>query len=89
MKLNIDGKSYEVELQPDAVVVNGITYKTTVLHDNGDSTVRVAGRPYKVKIKDEKTVIVDGRQFTVEMSGRASAARKPASAASAERVSAW
>jgi glutaconyl-CoA/methylmalonyl-CoA decarboxylase subunit gamma len=76
MKLSIDGKSYEVELQPDAVVVGGVTYKTSVLHDNGEATVRVAGRPYKVKIKDEKTVIVDGRQFTVEMSGRASVARK-------------
>ncbi len=76
MKLNVDGKSYEVELQPDAVVVNGVTYKTTVLHDNGESTVRVAGRPYKVKVKDERTVVVDGRQFAVEMSGRASVARK-------------
>jgi biotin carboxyl carrier protein len=78
MKLSIDGKTYDVELQPDAVVVGGVTYKTSVVHDNGDATVRVAGRPYKVKIKDEKTVIVDGRQFAVEMSGRATIARKAA-----------
>ncbi len=84
MKLNIDGKSYEVELQPEAVLVGGVSYKTTVLHDNGEATVRVAGRPYKVKVKDEKTVIVDGRQFTVELhvngngngNGRVSAVRK-------------
>ena len=78
MKLTIDGKSYEVELQPDAVVVGGVTFKTTVLHDNGEATVRVAGRPYKVKIKDEKTVIVDGRQFAVEVNGRVTAGRRAA-----------
>jgi biotin carboxyl carrier protein len=76
MKLNIDGRSYEVELQPDAVVVGGVTFKTTVLHDHGDATVRVAGRPYKVKVKDDKTVIVDGRQFTVEVNGRVAVGRQ-------------
>lgn len=81
MKLSIDGKSYEVELQPDAVVVGGVSYKTTVLQDNGDSTVRVAGRPYKVKLKDARTVVVDGRQFTVELNGRAAMARQQPKAA--------
>jgi biotin carboxyl carrier protein len=76
MKLTIDSKNYEVELEPDAVVVGGVSYKTTVLRDNGEATVRVAGRPYKVKLKDEQTVIVDGRQFTVELSGHAAIARQ-------------
>jgi biotin carboxyl carrier protein len=83
MKLNIDGRSYEVELQPDAVVVGGVTFKTTVLHDNGEATVRVAGRPYKVKVKDEKTVIVDGRQFTVEVKGQVAVGRRAAKPAKA------
>jgi biotin carboxyl carrier protein len=75
MKLTINGRSYEVEVLPDAVVVDGISYKTTVLHDNGEITVRVAGRPYKVKVKDEKSVTVDGRPLTVELSGHAAASR--------------
>jgi glutaconyl-CoA/methylmalonyl-CoA decarboxylase subunit gamma len=76
MKLTIDGKSYEVEIHPDAVVVGGVSYKTTVVRDNGESTVRVAGRPYKVKVQNERTVVVDGRQFTVEMNGRAAMTRQ-------------
>ncbi len=70
MKLTVNNRSYEVEVQADAVVVDGVTYKTTVVHDNGETTVRVAGRPYKVKVKDEKSVTVDGRPLTVELSGR-------------------
>ncbi|MGE5602425.1 MAG: biotin/lipoyl-containing protein [Nitrososphaerales archaeon] len=80
MKLTINGRSYEVEVQPDAVVVDGVAYKTTVVHDNGETTVRVAGRPYKVKVKDEKSVVVDGRPLTVELSGRSSAPRPVAKA---------
>ncbi len=75
MKLKVDGRSYDVELQLDAVVVGGVTLKTTVLHDNGEATVRVGGRPYKVKVKDEGTVLVDGRQFTVEVNGYGSVGR--------------
>lgn len=75
MKLTIDGRSYDVEVQPDAVIVGGVSLKTTVLQDNGDATVRVGGRPYKVRVKDEKTVVVDGRTFSVEVSGQATSAR--------------
>jgi glutaconyl-CoA/methylmalonyl-CoA decarboxylase subunit gamma len=78
MKLTIDSRIYEVEVQQDAVIVNGTTFKTAVVHDNGDATVRVGGRPYKVKCKDDKTVVVDGRSFTVEMSGRATTVARPA-----------
>jgi biotin carboxyl carrier protein len=81
MKLIINSRSYEVEALPDAVVVDGVTYKTTVVHDNGETTVRVAGRPYKVKVKDERSVSVDGRPLTVEMSGRPTAARPAIKAA--------
>jgi biotin carboxyl carrier protein len=70
MRLIVNSRSYEVEVQPDAVVVDGVTYKTTVSYDNGETTVRVAGRPYKVKVRDEKSVSVDGRPLTVELSGR-------------------
>ncbi len=77
MKLTINGRSYEVEVQPDAVVVDGVTYKTTVVNDNGETTVRVAGRPYKVKVKDERSVLVDGRPLTVELTGQPTV-RRPA-----------
>lgn len=77
MKLIIDGRSYEVELQPEGVVINGTAFKTTVLRDNGEATVRVGGRPYKVSVKDEKNVVVDGRSFAVEVSGRPTAFQAP------------
>jgi len=80
MKLTIDGKSYEVELQPDAVVVGGTPFKVVVLRDGGEATVKVAGRPYKVKLKDEQTVLVDGREYKIAMSGRAAIARQTAKA---------
>ena len=81
MKLIINSRSYEVEVQPDGVVVDGVTYKTTVVHDNGETTVRVNGRPYKLKVKDEQSVIVDGRPLTVEMTGRPTAPRPAVRAA--------
>ncbi len=77
MKLTINGRSYEVEVQQDAVVVAGVPLKTSVLRDNGEATVRVSGRPYKVKVKDDKTVVVDGRTFTVELSGRTAVKPQP------------
>jgi glutaconyl-CoA/methylmalonyl-CoA decarboxylase subunit gamma len=86
MKLTIDGRSYEIDVQQDAVVVNGATLKTIVVHDNGDATVRVGGRPYKVKIKDERTVVVDGRTFNVELSGRPTAMPRPAPTAARKAV---
>jgi len=76
MKLTIDGKSYEVELQPDAVVVGGTPFKVVVLRDDGEATVKVAGRPYKVKLKDDQTVLVDGREYKVALSGRAVVGRQ-------------
>ena len=73
MKLTVNGRVYDVEVGPDAVAVCGVSLPTTVLHDNGDITVRVAGRPYKVKPGDNGTVTVDGRRFAVEVSGPAAA----------------
>lgn len=75
MKLTINCKTYEVELQPDAVVVEGTSFKTAVLRDDGTVTVKVGGRPYKVKVKDDTSVVVDGRPYSVEMIGRAAVAR--------------
>jgi biotin carboxyl carrier protein len=80
MKLVVNGRSYEVEVQGDAVVVDGVTYKTTVVHDDGETTVRVGGRPYKVRVKDEKSITVDGRPLTVELIGQP-AAPQPAARA--------
>lgn len=78
MKLIVNGRSYEVDVQADSVIVDGVTYKTAVVHDNGETTVRVGGRPYRVKVKDEKSVTVDGRPLTVELSGQPTAPRPPA-----------
>jgi biotin carboxyl carrier protein len=77
MKLSVAGRTYEVELQPDAVVVGGNPYKVAVFRDDGESTVKVGGRPYKVRLKDEKTVVVDGREYSVEVTGRAVVGRQP------------
>jgi biotin carboxyl carrier protein len=76
MKLTIDGRSYEVELRPDATVVDGASFKTRVVHDDGTAMVRVNGRPFKVQVNDDKKVVVDGRSFGVEVSGRAAVARQ-------------
>ncbi|MBI2864084.1 MAG: biotin/lipoyl-binding protein [Chloroflexi bacterium] len=75
MKLNINGKDYDVEVQPDSVSVDGTSFKVTILRDNGDTTVRVAGRPYKIRLKDEKRVVVDGREYAAEISGSPVAVR--------------
>lgn len=81
MKLNVGDKSYEVELQRDAVVVAGTPYKVVVLRDDGEVTVKVGGRPYKVQLKDDKTVVVDGREYAVEAVGRAVVGRQKKQAA--------
>lgn len=81
MKLTIDGKSYEVEVQPDTVVVGGTPFKVVVLRDDGEATVKVAGRPYKVKLKDDQTVLVDGREYRVEVTGRTAVGRQATKAA--------
>ncbi len=81
MKLTINCRSYHVDLQEDAVVVEGTPYKTSVLRDASEATVKVAGRPYKVKVVDQSTVLVDGRPFNVALNGRATIARQAAKAA--------
>jgi biotin carboxyl carrier protein len=83
MKLSIGENSYEVELQPDAIAVNGTAYKVAVLRDQGEATVRVGGRPYKVKVQDDGTVMVDFRPYTVSVSGRATVGKQSKSAAKA------
>ncbi len=69
MKLTVNCRSYEVDVQPESVTVGSASFKTSVLRDNGTITVRVGGRPYKVAVKDENTVMVDGRPFTVQVTG--------------------
>jgi biotin carboxyl carrier protein len=81
MKLTIDGRNYEVELQQDKAVVNGTSFKVSVLRDTTEATVKVAGRPYKVKLKDDKTVVVDGRSFAVQTDGKVAVARPTGKAA--------
>lgn len=82
MKLNINGREHEVEVQPDSVSVDGTSYKVNVWRDNGDTTVRVGGRPYKVKLKDDNKVVVDGRTYSAAIIGSPVAGR----AAIAKRV---
>lgn len=77
MKLIVNGRSYEIEFQPGAVVVGGTSFRTSVVHDNGQTTVRVGGRPFKVAQKDDGTVTVDGRSFKVEARGGAKIERQP------------
>jgi biotin carboxyl carrier protein len=74
--VKIGGRSYEVEVRGDTVVVDGHDYPVKVRDENGYSTVTAGGVPYRVELPaaadraSGMSVQVDYRQFVLEYEGR-------------------
>ncbi|MFN8558734.1 MAG: biotin/lipoyl-containing protein [Dehalococcoidia bacterium] len=85
MKLTIDGHSFEVELTAEGVSVDGRPFTVRV---DGLGSTRIAtvnGRPVRVDLRDAAeqtaTALVEGRSYTVAISGRTAARPAPRPAA--------
>lgn len=74
--VTVRGRSYEVEVRGDTVVVDGNEYPVSVRDEGEYTTVTVGSVPYRVQLPppDERTsgmnVDVDYRPFTVEFEGQ-------------------
>lgn len=91
-KVTIAGRSYEVEVRDQAVVVDGQEFPIKLRDDGAYQTVTAGGVGYRVQLPPEDqrqsgmTVQVDYRALVVEWEGRLEsgpAPRTPASARSA------
>lgn len=73
-KVTIGGRTYEVEVRGDRVVVDGHEYPIRVREEQAYATVNAGGVPYRVQLPAGRTgamdVLVDSRPFTVEIEGR-------------------
>ncbi len=74
--VSMGGRSYEVDVKGDRVVVDGHEYPVTVKDDGAHQTVNAGGVLYRVQLPpaDERqsgmAVKVDYRDFTLEYEGR-------------------
>lgn len=75
-KVTIGGRSYDVDVRGDVVVVDGHEFKVTVRDDGAVKTVTAGGIPYRIQLPavDQRSsgmdVSVDYRPFTLEYEGR-------------------
>jgi biotin carboxyl carrier protein len=75
-KVTVGGRTYEVEVRGDSVVVDGNEYPIKVREEAGYSTVTAGGVAYRVQLPapDQRQsplqVQVDYRPFTFEYEGR-------------------
>lgn len=82
-KVTIGGRSYEVEVRGDKVIVDGHEYPITVREEAGYATVHAGGVPYRVQLppagsrESGMEVQVDYRPFTMEWEGRLSGGPAP------------
>jgi biotin carboxyl carrier protein len=74
-KMKIGGRTYDVEVRGDTVVVDGREIPVKVREDEGALIVRAGGVPYRVELPPEEErvsgmqISVDYRPFTVEWEG--------------------
>lgn len=74
--VTIGGRTYEVEVRGQTVVVDGHEYSIKLQHDDAYTTVTAGGVRYRVQLPPEDQrasgmeVQVDYRQFTLEYEGR-------------------
>lgn len=75
-KVTIGGRSYEVEVRGDKVIVDGHEFAVTVREEAAHATVNAGGVPYRVQLpaapsrQSGMEVHVDYRPFTFEYEGR-------------------
>ncbi len=74
-KLTIGGRTYEVEVRGDTVIVDGHQIQVRVREDEGALIVRAGGVPYRIELPPEHErvsgmqISIDYRPFTVEWEG--------------------
>jgi len=74
-KITIGGRTYEVEVRGDTVVVDGHEIQVRVREDENALIVRAGGVPYRIELPPEHervsgmTISIDYRPFTVEWEG--------------------
>lgn len=96
-KVSIGGRTYEVEVKSESVVVDGHEYPVKVRDDGAFRTVNAGGVQYRVSLpaadarQSGMAVEVDYRPFTLEWEGRLGGgparAPRPATAAAAAAAS--
>ena len=75
-KITVGGRSYEVEVRGDVVLVDGHEYPVTVREESGHTLVNAGGVGYRVQLPPAAerasgmAVHVDYRPFTFEYEGR-------------------
>jgi biotin carboxyl carrier protein len=75
-KVTVGGRSYEVEVRGDTVLVDGHEFPITVRDDGAHKTVTAGGVQYRIQLPPEgergsgMEVAVDYRPFTLEYEGR-------------------
>ncbi|MBN9494506.1 acetyl-CoA carboxylase biotin carboxyl carrier protein subunit [bacterium] len=85
-KVTVSGRSYEVEVRGDSVIVDGHEYPVTVREDAGMAHVNAGGVNYRVQLPADgerasgMTVNVDYRPFVFEYDGRFGAGPAPRAA---------
>jgi glutaconyl-CoA/methylmalonyl-CoA decarboxylase subunit gamma len=79
MKIKIDGQTYEVEVRPGEVVVDGKPVAAKASRRGSEATVEVGGKSRKVELKGD-TVVVDGKSYAVVIESAAPPTPQPAAA---------
>ena len=75
-KVTVGGRSYDVEVRGDTVLVDGHEFPITVRDDGAHKTVTAGGVQYRIQLPPEgergsgMEVAVDYRPFTLEYEGR-------------------
>ncbi|GIW13982.1 MAG: acetyl-CoA carboxylase biotin carboxyl carrier protein subunit [Tepidiforma sp.] len=88
-KVTIGGRTYEVEVRGDRVVVDGHEFPVTVREDAGYLTVTAGSVPYRIQLpppgerQSGMEVQVDYRPFTVQWEGRLGGSSAPRERAAA------
>ena len=86
MKIVVQGQEFEVQPGAESVSVGGTDYPVRIVSQGEIITVYVNERPYQVQLlaaaaEGPSKVLVDAKEYEVEMKGAASAARRPAAGA--------
>ncbi len=82
MKIVVQGQEFEVQAGAESVRVGGTDYPVRVVSQGDILTVYVNERPYQVQLltaiaEGPAKVLVDAKEYEVEMKGAASASRRP------------
>ena len=86
MKIVVQGREFEVQPGADSVNVGGTDYPVRIVRQGEIITVYVNERPYQVQIppaaaEGPAKVLVDAKEYEVELKGAASAPRRQAAGA--------